>query len=186
MSLMDIITQRRSVRRYLDKPIEREKIRQCVEAARLAPSADNIQPWRFFVLDDHVMKKKFCDQVCSGIYRRTRFIEKAPVIVVLIANINFLIHKIGKVISRTNIQLLDMGIAGEHLVLRAQELGIGTCWINLFNVKKAEKFFKLPTQYKIVSLIAMGYPAEGATRNRPDLPLDRILFFNEEYMKHLK
>ncbi len=186
MTLMDIITKRRSVRLYQDKPIEREKIRQCVEAARLAPSADNVQPWRFIVLDEPQMKKTFLDQVCTGIYRRTRFIEKAPVIIVLIAKINLLVHKIGKTVSRTNIQLLDMGIAGEHLVLRAQELGIGTCWINLFNVKKAEKFLGLPAYYKVVSLIAMGYPAEGATHTRPDLPLDRILYFNDEYRKKLK
>jgi len=186
MVFMSIVSQRRSVRKFLDKSVDRRRLLQCIEAARLAPSADNIQPWRFIVLEDPDMKKEFCTRVTGGVYRRTRFIEKAPVIIVLVAKINFLVHRIGKIVSRTNIQLIDMGIAGEHFVLQAQELGIGTCWINLFNVKKAEKFLGLPGNYRVVSLIAAGYPAEGATRDRRKLPIDRILYFNEEYKKKLR
>jgi nitroreductase len=132
------------------------------------------------------MKKAFCTHVCKGIYRRTRFIENAPVIVVILAKLNFVVHRVGKAVSRVNIQLIDIGISGEHFVLRAQELGIGTCWINLFNVKKAAKILALPNNYKVVSLIAMGYPAEGATRDRPDLPMENILYFNDDYKMRLK
>lgn len=186
MTLMEIIKARKSVRKYKPLPIERKKIQLCIEAARLAPSADNMQPWRFIVIDAPEMKKAFCIHVCKGIYRRTRFIENAPVIVVILAKLNFLVHRVGKAVSRVNLQLIDIGIAGEHLVLRAQELGIGTCWINLFNVTKAAKFLALPRNYKVVSLIAMGYPAEGATRNRPDLPMKNILYFNDDYKLGLK
>ena len=186
MNFMRIVSQRKSVRKFLDKSVDRSKLLRCVEAARLAPSADNIQPWRFIVLDDHDMKREFCSRVTGGIYRRTRFIEKAPVLIVLVAKINFVVHRIGKIVSRTNIQLIDMGIAGEHFVLQAQELGIGTCWINLFNVRKAEKFLDLPGNYRVVSLIATGYPAEGATRDRRKLPLEEILYFNKEYGKKLR
>ena len=185
MKFIDIVTRRKSVRTFLDRPIGRHMMIQCIEAARLAPSAENIQPWRFIVLEDPEIKKHFCHEVTGGIYRRTRFIEGAPVIIVLVAKLNFLIHRIGKIVSRTNIQLIDMGIAGEHLVLQAQELGIGTCWINLFNVKRAEKVLGLPKYYRVVSLIAMGYPAEGATRNRTRLPLEKILYFNDEYRNEL-
>jgi nitroreductase len=185
MELMNIVSQRRSVRKFLDKPVDHHKLLKCIEAARLAPSADNTQPWRFIVLEDPDMKREFCTCVTGGVYRRTRFIQKAPLIIVLVAKINVLVHRIGKIISRTNIQLIDMGIAGEHLVLQAQELGIGTCWINLFNVKKAEKFLGLRGNYRVVSLIAAGYPAEGATKDRKKLPTERILYFNEEYKKKL-
>ncbi|KPJ85652.1 MAG: hypothetical protein AMS17_14050 [Spirochaetes bacterium DG_61] len=185
MKFIDILTRRKSVRKFLDRTVERHKLVQCIEAARLAPSGDNMQPWRFIVLDDPKMKKHFCREVTKGIYRRTRFIGSAPVIIVLVAKLNFIVHRIGKIVSRTNIQLIDMGIAGEHLVLQAQELGIGTCWINLFNVKRAEKVLGLPKSYKVVSLIAMGYPAEGATRDRSRFPLERILYFNDEYRRNL-
>jgi nitroreductase len=183
MELMDIVSQRRSVRKYLPLTVEREKLKRCVEAARHAPSADNLQPWRFIILDDPETRTQFCRRVTGGIFRRTRFIEKAPVIVVLVAKINFLIHRAGKLVSKTDLHLLDMGIAGEHFVLQAQELGIGTCWINLFDVGRARRFLGLPRKYRVVSLIAAGYPAEGGTRNRPRLALEQILRFNDECRK---
>lgn len=180
MELMDIIKQRKSVRKYLDKPVEREKIIRCVEAARLAPSADNVQPWRFIVIDQPDLKLEFCNAVCSGIYRPTYFIRNAPVIIVVLAKLDIIANRIGKQIQGTSFYLLDLGIACEHLVLQAQELGIGTCWIGWFNAKRAKKVLHIPWKYKVISLIAMGYPAEGGTKNKKDIPLKEILFFNNE------
>jgi nitroreductase len=185
MALMDVIKKRKSVRKYLDKPVPRNHVRTCIEAARLAPSAENIQPWRFIVIDDPEYKMKFCDQVCSGVYRPSLFIRNAPAIVVILAKYTLITDVLGRGIQGTNYYLLDIGISGEHLVLQAQELGIGTCWIGWFNQKKAKKFLKLGPQYRVVSLIAMGYPAEGGTKNKPDMPLDQILFFNREVEQKL-
>jgi len=185
MAVMDSIKQRKSVRKYLDKPVEREKIIECIEAARLAPSAENVQPWRFIVIDDPELKEEFCSQVFSGIYKPTRFTIHAPVIVVILAKLDIIANVIGKTIQGTSYYLLDIGIAGEHLVLQAQEYGIGSCWIGWFNAKKAKKVLNIPSRYKVVSLIAMGYPAEGSTKNKPDLPMNRILFFNNEAGKKL-
>ena len=180
MAIMDIIKERKSVRKYLDKPIDREKIELCIEAARLAPSADNMQPWRFIVLDDRELIQEMGQSVCTGICRRTRFIGNAAAIIVILADLNFAVHRLGAAIFGTQHYLLDIGIAGEHIVLQAQELGIGTCWINLFNASAAQKVLKIPKKYRIVSLIAMGYPDEGATRNRPDHAMEKILFYNRE------
>ena len=96
MELMDIIHQRKSVRKYLPKPVEQEKIIQCIEAARLAPSAENVQPWRFIVLDDPNEKEQFTREVCSGIYRPSLFIAKAPVIIVIVARLDLIANLIGK------------------------------------------------------------------------------------------
>jgi nitroreductase len=183
VALLDIIKARKSVRKYLEKPIERELIAQCIEASRLSPSADNVQPWRFLVMDDPEFKHRFCQDVLKGLFRRSRFIEKAPVIVVLLAKTSLLVHRIGKRVVKTDVQLIDMGIAGEHLVLQAQELGIGTCWVNMFNAKRAKQYLNVPVNFRVVSLIAMGYPAEGGTKNRRDLSLDTIMFFNDEKIK---
>lgn len=183
VAIIDIIKERKSVRKYLDKPVSRGLVTKCIEAARLAPSADNVQPWRFIVIDDPQYKHRFCFEVMKGLFKRSRFIEKAPVIVVLVAKTSLLVHRIGKRVVKTDVQLIDMGIAGEHLVLQAQELGIGTCWINMFDPKRAKQFMKLPSGYRVISIIAMGYPAEGGTKNRRDLPLESIILFNDERLK---
>lgn len=183
MALIDIIKERKSVRKYTDRHLPREMVEKCVEAARLAPSADNVQPWRFIVLDDPEYKHRFCEETMKGVFKRTRFIDNAPAIVVLAASTSLLVHRIGKRVVKTDVQLIDMGIAGEHFVLQAQEFGIGTCWINMFNPKRAKKFLGLSASMRVVSLIAMGYPADGATKNRRDLPLDAILFYNDERVK---
>jgi nitroreductase len=183
MAIMDIIKARKSVRKYLDNPIDREKIELCIEAARLAPSADNVQPWRFIVLDNRELIQELGRRACTGIARRTRFIANASAIIVIIADLNFVVHRIGAAIFGTQHYLLDIGIAGEHIVLQAQELGIGTCWINLFNAKAVQKLLDIPQSYRVVSLIAMGYPADGATRNRPDHTMEKILFYNRDLDK---
>jgi nitroreductase len=179
-ALIDIIRQRRSVRRYTDRPIDRRHIAACVEAARLAPSAENVQPWRLIVLDDPPLKREFCTAVTGGVYRPSRFTTQAAAVVVILARLDLLANVLGRGVQGTQFYLLDIGIAGEHLVLQAQELGIGTCWIGWFNAKRAARFLKVPARYRVVSLIAMGYPAEGATKTKPDLSLQDILFFNRE------
>ncbi|MCU0642964.1 MAG: nitroreductase family protein [bacterium] len=177
-SFLQLVQSRRSARKYLDKPVERENILQCLEAARLAPSADNVQPWRFIIIDDPNLINGFSSHAFSGIYSPTRFAAKAPVIIVMLAKLDILANRIGKQIQGIHFYLLDSGIAGEHLVLQAQELGLGTCWIGWFSIKKVRKFLKIPRQYKIVSLISMGYPEELKTREQKRLPLPDIAWFN--------
>ncbi len=178
--ILELIKKRKSVRKYLDRAIPREDIIKCIEAARLAPSAENVQPWRFIVIDDPELKEQFVKETCSGIYRPSSFIKNASAIIVIVARPDLIANFIGSGIQGTKYYLIDIGIAGEHLVLQAQELGIGTCWIGWFNEKKARKFFKLPPRRKVAALIAMGYPAEGATKIKKRLPLKEILFFNKD------
>ncbi len=185
MALLDLIRARKSVRKYLDRPIDRDKLVTCIEAARLAPSAENVQPWRFIIIDDPELKRRFCRKATKGIYRPSRFIENAAAVIVILARLDLVANVLGRGIQGTQYYLLDIGIAGEHLVLQAQEFGIGTCWIGWFNAKKAKKALNIPARYRVVSLIAMGYPAEGGTKKKGDLPMERILFFNEERGKGL-
>lgn len=177
-SFLRLVQSRRSIRKYLDKPVEREKILACLEAARLAPSAENVQPWRFIIIDDPLLKNEFANHAFSGIYSPTRFAAKAPVIIVLLAKLDILANRIGKQIQGIHFFLLDNGIAGEHLVLQAQELGLGTCWIGWFNIRKVRKFLKIPRKYKIISLISMGYPAVQIEKPRKMLALTEIAWFN--------
>ncbi len=179
MSVKKIIAQRRSVRRYLDKPIEREKILTCLEAARLAPSADNVQPWRFLVIDDPELKDELVNNVFSGIYSVSKFATKAPVLIMILARLDILANRIGKQIQGVNFYLIDSGIAGEHIVLQAEELGLGTCWIGWFNSRKARKILEIPKKYKIVSLLSMGYYEKKPSREKKRKNLEDIAWFNK-------
>jgi nitroreductase len=174
-----LVKSRRSIRRFLDKPVERDKILTCIEAARLAPSADNVQPWRFLIIDDPDLKSRFAKEVFSGIYFVTKFAAKAPVIILILARLDIIANRIGKQIQNIHYYYIDTGIAGEHLVLQAEELGLGTCWIGWFNPRKARKFLKIPRKYKIVSLMVMGYYERKPSRERKRKKLEEIAWFNK-------
>lgn len=179
MTLDEIIKRRRSIRRYTDQPVEREKILACLEAARLAPSAENAQPWRFVVIDDPELKNRVAATAFSGIYSACKFAARAPVLVLLLARQDFLANRLGRAIQGTQFYLLDLGIAGEHFVLKAEELGLSTCWIGWFNLRGIRKLLKIPRKYRPVAIISLGYaasrpPGEDHVRKK----LEEIAWFN--------
>lgn len=160
---LELCKARYSLREFADRKVEREKIIQCLEAARLAPSASNYQPWRFVVFDEPVKKQQLCDAVFSGIYQYSRRFARAPVIVALLVKTGNVLSRMGNAIQDTRLQLIDAGIAGEHFVLQAQELGLGTCWIGWYDPRALMRFLGVKkSDYQPVSLIAVGYPPEAA------------------------
>ncbi|NQT79154.1 MAG: nitroreductase family protein [Candidatus Aminicenantes bacterium] len=179
LSFLQLVRSRRSIRRYLDKPVEREKILTCIEAARLAPSADNVQPWRFLILDEPDLRTRFAKEVFSGIYSISKFAVKAPVLILILARLDIIANRIGKQIQNISYYYIDIGIAGEHIVLQAEELGLGTCWVGWFNPRKARKFLKIPRKYKIVSLMAVGYYEKKPSKDRKRKALQEIAWFNK-------
>lgn len=181
MDVKTAIETRHSVRKFADKPVEREKLTACLEAARLAPSACNSQPWHYIVIDDPKIKDAFCKEAFSGVYAMSVWAAKAPVLVAVISDRGNFISRIGNFFRNTEFFLVDQGISGEHFVLRAWELGLGTCWIGWLNSVKAAKFFKLPSGKKIEHLLAVGYPAENASTAAPHgrKKLEEMASFNE-------
>lgn len=180
MTLDEIIKSRRSIRKYQDKTVPRELIEQCLEAARLAPSACNSQPCRFVILDDKATKNSFCENVFTGLYANCKNLGmNASVLIAVCTKAGGNITtRLGQVISGTKFYLIDTGIAVEHLVLKAQDLGLGTCWIGWFNTKKAKKFLKLPFDVKCEILIALGYPDEEPSP-RPRKEFKDIISYNK-------
>ncbi|MEJ2628290.1 MAG: nitroreductase family protein [bacterium] len=176
--LINLIKNRRSIRKFQEKSVERDKILTCIEAARFAPSAENKQPWRFLILDDIKVKQQFCKAVFSGIYAATRWAKKAPVIIVIIADLDFIAHRIGGRLQKVPFYFIDIGIAGEHFILQAQDLGLGTCWIGWFNIKKAQKILNLPKGKKVCQLIAMGYPDQKKGIRKKVKKTEQIVFYN--------
>ena len=179
MILLDLVKHRKSVRDFLDRPVEREKIMMCLEAARLAPSACNSQPWRFVVVDDRQLKNKLSDAAFSGVYLINSFCKTAPVIVAVISEKPKFLARIGEMFRGTKYYLLDIGIACEHFVLQAEDLGLGTCWIGWFDERAVKSTLNIPQHKKIDVLIALGYyDREKLGREHSREPIDKIAFFN--------
>ena len=176
--LMQLIRSRRSTRAFADIPVPRQLIKQCAEAARFAPSACNVQPWRFLVIDEPRLKETFVKRAFSGVFSPMRHLGEAPVLVVMLARLDIKANRLGAQVQGTNYYLIDLGIAGEHFVLRAHEFGLGTCWIGWFSSRGVRRVLKIPRAYRVVSLLALGYPSRGKGRRRGRKALKEILSFN--------
>jgi nitroreductase len=179
MSFNKLINQRQSVRKYQNKPVEKEKIRHIIEALRIAPSACNSQPWKLIIVDEPELK----DKVARGTFNKAasfnKFALEAPVIAVLVIEKAKLIAQIGGSIKNQEYPEYDIGIAAEHFCLQAAELGLGTCMIGWFNEKKIQKLLNIPKKRKIGLLITLGYPPEDyKQRQKIRKPPDEICRFN--------
>ncbi len=179
MALLELLKHRKSVRDFLDKPVEREKIMMCLEAARVAPSTCNSQPWKFVVVDDRELKNKLCDAALGGIYSINSFCKMAPVIVAVISEKAKFLARIAGMFRDTKYYLIDIGITCEHFVLQAEDLGLGTCWIGWFNEGAVKSILNIPEHKKVDILIALGYyDREKLGPEHDREPMDKIASFN--------
>ena len=147
LDFIEIVKKRRSIRRYKPDQIPEKQLNYVIEATRLAPSWANRQPWKFIIVTDQVLKRKITMRDWAA---------EAPIVIVGIAD-----PKISGTRSDKHYYLLDMGIAMEHMMLAAAELGLGTCWIGgQFNEDAIREILKIPSQYRVVALTPLGYPDE--------------------------
>ena len=174
-----ILAGRRSIRRYLPTPVEPEKVRACLEAARIAPSAHNAQPWRFIVVDDPALRDLVAAHAFSGLYRSSRFAAKAPLLLILLARKTFVAHGLGAQFQRVPYYFVDLGIAGEHVVLQAEELGLATCWMGWFSRGRLRRALKIPRRFKIVAVMPIGYAEKRPTREPPRKTYEEIVTINK-------
>jgi nitroreductase len=174
-----VLGGRRSIRRFLPTPVEPEKLRACLEAARIAPSAHNVQPWRFIVVDDPGLKDRLATAAFSGIYSGSKFAARAPVLLVLLARPGKATVRLGSLIQGVPYYLLDIGIAGEHVVLQAEELGLATCWMGWFDYRKARKVLDIPRTFKLVAMMPLGYAEKRPQREPPRRAYEDIVVFNK-------
>ena len=155
MDFLELIKLRQSDRKYDDtRKVDRAQIVKCLEAARLAPSACNSQPWKFVVVDDEELLTKMADAAAS--FGMNKFAAQAPVILAVVLEKMNITASLGSVIKDKEYNLLDVGIAVEHFCLQAAELGIGTCILGWFNEKKVAELLGVKHR-RIPLLITMGY-----------------------------
>ena len=162
MNLSELIQKRQSDRKYESRPVSREMVMKCLEAARLAPSACNSQPWKFVVVDDVALLPQM-GAAAAGM-GMNGFAREVPVIVAVVLEKMNLTARIGSVIKDKEYSLLDVGIAVEHFCLQAAELGLGTCIMGWFDEKKVKKLLgiKARTSAHLVGLSGGGDPQESA------------------------
>ncbi len=148
MDVREAISTRRSVRSWQDKPVEPDKLERVLDAGRLAPSANNRQPWRFVVVTDETTRKKL-----AAAANDQAFVGEAPVVLVGCAVETDRIMACGQ-----RCYPIDVAIAMTNMTLAAVAEGLGTCWIGAFSEDKARKVLGIPEEVRIVELMPLGYP----------------------------
>jgi nitroreductase len=151
MDVFEAIQNRRSIRAYEPTPVPKEKLDRVLEAARQAPSASNIQPWHFIVVTDNEKRRKLAE---GGTYGK--FLAEAPAVIV----------GCGDQKASPKWYTVDVTIALEHIVLTATNEGLGTCWVGSFDESQAKELLKIPKNFRIVALLALGYPREKLNLQR--------------------
>jgi len=165
MNVMDAIKTRKSVRAYIDRPVEEEKLNVILEAGRLAPSASNRQEWRFVIVRD-MEKRKILAQVAG----KQDFIAEAPVVIVACAETDGHLMPCGQ-----SSYPIDVAIALDHMTLAAVESGLGTCWIGDFDERKVKEMLGIPENIRVVELMPLGYPVDPSAKEKKRFPLSTIV-----------
>ncbi len=161
MKFLELVNKRQSVRKYAPKEVEQEKIDTIIEAARMAPSASNSQPWHFIVVQDHKIREKVAKSTYSKLIPFNKFAKNAPVLIVIVMTNPKIITQLGGRIKKKEYPLYDIGIVSEHMCLQATELGLGTCMMGWFDEKNISKILRVPAKFTVGMVISLGYPAEG-------------------------
>ena len=176
MNFHELVLKRQSTRKYSGESVDRKLVSECMEAARLAPSACNSQPWHFIAVDDRQKIEEMGKAAAS--LGMNGFAAGVPVMVaVVLEKMNFT-AKVGSMLKNKDYCMLDLGIAVEHFCLQATELGLGTCILGWFDEKKVAKLLGVPKNKRIPLLITLGWP-DCEIRNKVRKPVEEISSWNE-------
>ena len=166
MDVFEAIEKRYSARKYEDREVEQEVLDRLLDAARLAPSAKNLQEWRFVVVRDEETRAKLAEASFQ------RFVGKAPVVLACCAESDGYVMRCG-----LPSYPIDVAIAIDHLTLAATALGLGTCWIGKFDPDEVREILGIPLNIHIVELLVLGYPVDS-WRPKKRLGLDDIVKYD--------
>jgi nitroreductase len=199
MKVMEAIRRRRSIRKFKSTPLTKLQLDNLMEAARLAPSGCNVQPWRFIIIRNVKLKQRL-QEAAFGL----QFIAQAPVVIVCCGDLRSwkktkehteeilqtletplnkackkaLMERVERAVQadvneRIPTTLMNVAIAIEHIVLEAVELGLGSCWVRIFDAESVRDLLALPRYFYVVALLPIGRPDEQPDP-RPRLPLSRV------------
>lgn len=166
MDFYEAVRKRKSVRSFLDRPVEEDKLERILEAARLAPSARNVQEWRFIVVTDPGLRRRMIPAAAGQ-----SFVGEAPVIIVGCAETDEHVMRCGE-----KSYPIDVAIAMEHIALAAAVEGLGTCWIGAFYQDQVKMVLDIPDEVKVVELMPLGYPADTSGKGKDRKSMDEIIY----------
>ena len=172
MDLFEAIKERRSVRKYLKKPVEQEKILKIIEAAHAAPNSGNLQAWRFIIVKDQA-KKTMLAQACH----EQVWIENAPVIIVIVANVDIL-KRMYAVRGERLYAVQDCAAAATNALLAIQVLGLSSCWVGSFDEGEVRRILDIPESSRPQVILPIGYPDEYPP-TPAKIELRRVVFFGK-------
>jgi len=156
------IEMRRSIRKYIDKSVENEKITELLESGRLAPSGNNTQPWRYIVVNSEKMRQKVMEAS-----HNQKWMLTAPVFIVCVADVRCRIKEDIYVYLDDNSPhdevkriIRDTSISAGYMLLQANNLGLGACWVAEFTQEEIRPVLNIPSDKYVVGVITIGYPDE--------------------------
>lgn len=170
-----LIQQRESCRNYNGNPVEREKLAACLNAARLAPSACNSQPYHFTAVLEPGLVSRVA--ACTQSMGMNKFTSQCPAFVVVTEEKANLSARIGALVKSQEYASIDIGIATAHFCLAATEQGLSTCILGWFDEKTVKSVLNIPSKKRVRLVIAVGYAATGALREKKRKPLEELAEF---------
>jgi len=177
-SFLELVKSRQSDRAYdATRPVEQEKLDYILEAARLAPSACNAQPWKFIVVNDPEVKKQTASAISEKVLGMNSFACQAPVHIVIVEESANFTSSIGGTVKQKHFPHMDLGIAAAHITLAAAEQGLGSCIVGWFNEKKIKGILQIPASKRPVLLIMLGY-SKQELRQKKRKALEEIISYN--------
>lgn len=172
------IRTRRSIRKYINKPVEEDKVLQLLESARLAPTGSNTQPSHFIIVKSDLIRQKL-----AQVSHNQTWMLSAPVFIVCVADIRSRIKEdisiqVDEHSPEEEVKQIirDASITIEHIVLEAKSLGLGTCWVAWFTQEEIRPILNIPSDKYVVSIITVGYAAETPVP-RPRKELEEIVHY---------
>jgi nitroreductase len=174
--MIEAIKNRRSIRKYKDQPVDDETILNIIDCGRLAPSDSNTQPWNFIVVKSEEMRTKV-----AHVSHEQDWMLGAPVFIVCVADIRVATTETGPLdineetpgIGPKQI-ILDTAIAGQNIVLAAEALGLGTCWVSWYLQDEIRPVLGIPSDKYVVAVITLGYP-DQTPKQRPRRSLEEVI-----------
>ena len=157
MDVLEAIRNRRSIRKYISKPVEEDKLQKILEAGRWAPSASNKQPWHFVVIKDESMRKKLADIHAYG-----RFMAESPIVIIVLSDPE----------KHPRYYIADPHNAVQNMLLAAYSLGLSTCWMGVRDTPYESEFKKLlevPDRLRIICSVSLGYSNQERDSSRRSL-----------------
>lgn len=164
MDFLELARRRESVRAYSNQPVDRTIVERCLEAARLAPSACNSQPWYFVAVDEPGTRAALATCLQDAVMNR--FAGQAPVLIAVVAETPPLVPRLAGHWKGKPYWLMDIGMAVEHFCLQAASEGLGTCIMGWFDEAGVRRVLDVPKSRRVPLAITLGYPADTAARGK--------------------